>query len=320
MATMGIANGPNYSNRAVGSKAANSRFIPEIWASKLVTKFYASTVLAAISNTDFEGDITKHGDKVIIRTTADIVVNDYNRGMDLNYQTPESPNVELLIDHGKYFAATLDDVDKIQSDIALMDKWATDASEQMKIAVDRDVLGTIFADVASTNTGASAGKVSGSYNLGATGTPLAVTKDNVIDILVDAASVLTEQDVPQEDRWIVIPDWMSNLIKKSDLKDASMTGDGKSILRNGRIGMIDNFTLYVSNLLSASNETIGSETKKATHVIAGHKSALTFASQMTSLETLRNPSRFGDLMRGLQVYGFELIKPDAAVHLYAYKG
>lgn len=318
MATMGIANGANYSNRTISGKTPNSRFIPEIWSTKLVTKFYESTVLAAIANTDYEGEITKDGDKVIIRTTPDISVNDYNKGMDLVYETPESPSVELLIDHGKYFAASLDDVDKVQSDLPLMDKWSTDAAEQMKIAIDRDVLGSIFADVDAANTGAAAGKVSGSYNLGATGAPVSLDKTNVIDYLVDLSSVLTEQDVPTTDRWVVIPDWMSNLIKKSDLKDASMTGDGKSILRNGRIGMIDNFTIYVSNLLAYTNEG-SAPVKKAAHVIAGHKSALTFASQMTEMESLRNPSRFGDLMRGLQVYGYELIKPEAAAHLYAVK-
>ncbi len=32
-------------------------FIPQIWSGKLVEKFYAATVLAAISNTDYEGEI-----------------------------------------------------------------------------------------------------------------------------------------------------------------------------------------------------------------------------------------------------------------------
>ncbi len=52
---MPIANGPNYANRTVSGAPAASRFIPELWSSKLVTKFYDSTVLAAISNVDYEG-------------------------------------------------------------------------------------------------------------------------------------------------------------------------------------------------------------------------------------------------------------------------
>jgi len=45
-------------------------------------------------------------------------------------------------------------------DIDMMNKWSTDASEQMKIAVDRDVLGTIIPRSQRTTAGATAGKIS----------------------------------------------------------------------------------------------------------------------------------------------------------------
>ena len=34
---------------------------PEIWSGKLIEKFYAATVLSAISNTDYEGEIKSYG-------------------------------------------------------------------------------------------------------------------------------------------------------------------------------------------------------------------------------------------------------------------
>ena len=55
-------------------------FIPEIWSGKLIEKFYASTVLAAISNTDYEGEIKNQGDKVHIRTKPTITIHDYLAG------------------------------------------------------------------------------------------------------------------------------------------------------------------------------------------------------------------------------------------------
>lgn len=314
--SLAIANGPNYANRTVSSIAASSRFIPELWSSKLVTKFYDATVLSAISNTDYEGEITQYGDKVIIRTVPDITIYDYEKGKDLTYDTPESPSTELVIDKGKHFSFTCDDVDAYQSDLELMGKWSNDASEQMKIAVDTDVLGDIYGSVAAENTGATAGKISGNINLGAAGAPLSITKDNILDYIVDLGTVLDEQSVPEDSRFLVLPAWACGLIKKSELKDASIAGDGTSIMRNGRLGMIDRFTLYRSNLLSYTDET-GSN---AFHMIGGHKSGLTFASQMTKMETLRNPNRFGDLMRGLNVYGYDVIKPESLVHLYGVKG
>jgi hypothetical protein len=96
---------------------------------------------------------------------------------------------------------------------------------------------------------------------------------------------------------------MAGMIKKSDLKDASLTGDSVSILRNGRLGMIDRFTVYMShNLNNASGKF---------SIIAGHKMGFTFASQMTEMETIRSESTFGNIIRGLQVYGYKVIKPEA---------
>src|SRR3954470_21164298 len=115
------------------SPAYSGTFIPEIWSGKLIQKFYNATVLAAISNTDYEGEIRSYGDKVNIRTIPSVTIRDYLAGGDLSMERPASPIVTLLIDKGKYFNTILDDVHKIQSDINQMSLWSDDASQQMKI-------------------------------------------------------------------------------------------------------------------------------------------------------------------------------------------
>lgn len=293
-----------------------SKFIPQIWSTKLVIKFYKSTVFGEISNTDYEGEISKMGDKVIIRTTPDTVIKTYTKGQKLVYDQYESANKELNIDKGKYFAFTVDSVDKRQADIPFVEKWSEDASQQMKIAIDSDVLNAIHPDASTSNKGATAGAISLSYDLGATGACESVTKANVLDYIVDCGSVLSEQNVPETGRWMVIPTWMANYIKKSDIKDASMTGDTVSPMRNGRIGIIDQFTLYVSN--NYTSVTDGVDT--CYNVLFGTKAATTFAAQMTEMETLKNPEAFGELIRGLNVYGYKVILPEAMGVLYCKKG
>jgi hypothetical protein len=289
-------------------------YIPEIWSGKLLEKFYMSTVFAQVANTAYEGDITSHGDKVIIRTVPDITVREYTKGENLTVENPTSANVELLIDKGFYYAFNVYDVDKKQADVNFMDNWATDASEQMKIKIDSKILSTIYDDVDVDNAGTAAGAISNALDLGTTGTPVAITKANVIDKLVEAGQVLDEQNVPETDRWAVIPAWMASRIKTSDLKDASMTGDGKSVLRNGRLGMIDRWTLYASNnLLHAPDGSY-----EGFHVLMGHKSALTFASQLVKNEITPNPNDFGQIMRGLQVFGFKVIQPKSMLDMYCY--
>lgn len=284
---------PNYSGN----------FIPEIWSGKLIENFYDATVLAAISNTDYEGEIRNMGDTVNIRTTPEITIKTYVKGQTLSVENPDKPKLQLVIDKGEYFACVEDDVDKVQSDINLMDTWSKDASERMKIKIDQRVLTDILPDISASNKGASAGRISGNIDLGTTASAIAITKTNVLEYLVDIGTVLDEANCPEGNRFVVIPAKMAGMIKKSDLKDASLTGDSVSILRNGRLGMIDRFTVYMSHNLYVSSGKFS--------IIAGHKMGFTFASQMTNMETIRSESTFGNIIRGLQVYGYKVVKPEA---------
>ena len=286
-----------------GHPTYTGNFIPEIWSGKLIENFYDASVLAAISNTDYEGEIRQMGDTVNIRTTPELTIQTYVKGQTLTVENPDKAKLQLLIDKGEYFAAVEDDVDQVQSDINMMDTWSKDASERMKIKIDERVLTDMLTDVAAANKGATAGRISSDLNVGVAGTPVAITKTNAIDQIINMGTVLDEANCPEGDRFLIIPAKYAGHIKMSDLKDASITGDGTSPLRNGRLGMIDRFTLYVSHNLYKN----GSEFS----IIAGHKMGLTFASQMTNMETIRSESTFGNIIRGLQVYGYKVVKPEA---------
>jgi len=295
-----------------GGANYTGNFIPEIWSSKLIANFYDATVCAAIANTDYSGEITGFGDKVNIRTTPELTIRDYQKGMQLQVERPDKPKLTLNIDQGDYFAAVEDDVDRIQADVNLMDAWTRDASEKMKIKIDAKVLTGILPSISALNLGAGAGRISGNINLGATGAPVQLTKTNVIDYIVDSGAVLDEANAPESDRFIVIPAWVAAMIKKSDVKDASLTGDSQTPLRNGRLGTIDRYTVYVSHNL---NRVIDSG-NQCFSIIAGHKMGLTFATQMTNMESIRAESTFGSIVRGLQVYGYAVVKPEALAKLY----
>ena len=290
-----------------GHPQYTGNFIPEIWSGKLIENFYDATVLAAISNTDYEGEIKSMGDTVNIRTTPEITIQTYVKGQTLTVEQPDKPKLQLLIDKGEYFACIEDDVDEVQADINMMDQWSKDASERMKIKIDQRVLTDMLTDVHASNKGTTAGRVSGNIDIGVAGDPVALDKTNVIESIVNMGTVLDEANCPEGDRFLVIPAKVGGLIKQSDLKDASITGDGSSPLRNGRLGMIDRFTVYVSHNLYKS----GSEYS----VIGGHKMGFTFASQMTNMETIRSETTFGNIIRGLQVYGYKVVKPEALATL-----
>lgn len=299
-----------------GASSFSGGYIPEIWSMKLIREFYSMTFLSEISNTEFEGEITKSGDTVHINTLPEPTINDFVKDEDLVYENMVGSQVDLVIDKGKYWAFPASDIDKKQANIDFVNKWTEHCGKKLKISMETGILADIYSDADSDNSGTTAGKSSNDINLGVSGTPRAVTKDNILDILVDIGTVLDEQDVPEDERYILIPPWMGGMVKKSDLKDASLSGDGKSVLRTGRLGMVDRLILYSSNLVNHGTDGI----YNAYNVIAGHKYALAFASQIVENEKLRNYKTFGDLVRGLQVYGYKVIKPEALVHLYCYKG
>lgn len=293
-------------------------FIPEIWSGKLIEKFYDATVMAAIANTDYEGEIRNQGDTIHIRQRPDIVIEDYTPDTELNVQRPNAPTVDLTIDYAKYFNAIADDVYRVQSDMDLLGMWAEDASEAMKVTIDRELLSTVVLGGAKavTNRGAAAGRISQDINLGVTLTPLTVVprdattgQTDIIDLIVDMGTVLDEQNIPESGRWLIIPAWLAGMIKKSDLRDASLAGDSTSIVRNGRLGMIDRFTIYMSNLLPSG--VAGGLAAGETAIFAGSNMAVTFASQLTKMETMKSERTFGELIRGLQVYGCDVIKSEA---------
>ncbi len=299
---MAVTRAGGYANLATNA----SNYIPEIYAARLVQKFYAATVFGSIANTNYEGEIKNHGDTVHIRTTPNITIRDYEIGGTLTHETLSSDGVDLLIDKAKYFSFGVDDVDKMQSDLPQIDKWAEESAEQMKIAMDVDMLGAVYADVAAANAGTAAGAKSANINLGDATTPVALTKSNILDYIVDCGTVLDEQNIPGTGRWLVLPPKACGLIKKSDLKDASLAGDGTSILRNGRMGIIDRFEIYNSNNINLA----GGEYD----LLFGHPAGLTFATQMVKNRRVVDPQKFQELIQGLCVYGYEVINDTALGH------
>jgi|JI10StandDraft_1071094.scaffolds.fasta_scaffold08050_4 hypothetical protein len=310
----GVTTPPIYPAGSAGNGLSGTGYIPEIWSGKLIEKFYASTVLAAISNTDYEGEIKGHGDKVHIRTKPTITIRAYLADAALELERPQGNKVVLNIDQGNYFNTILDDVMKVQSDISLMSMWSEDAAEQMKIVIDRAVLLGIKDQAAAANRGLTAGAITGMLNLGVTGTPLSVVSSltgagagdvEILTVMLRLGQALDEQNIPESGRWIIMPTWAATMVKRSELRQAYLSGDGVSMLRNGRLGMVDRFTLYTSNLIPFG--TAAGLAAGEFLIYAGQSHALTFATQMTEMETLRSELTFGQIMRGLQVYGYKVL-------------
>ena len=276
---------------------------------------YSGTFIPAIKNM---------GDKVVINNIPSITISTYTVGASLSYEAPTPNTIELNIDKGFYFGVNVSDVLEYQAQPNLMDMFTTDAANQMKIAVDRESFLNTFSSAAAANIGTTAGVLSGSFNMGSDSSPLDYVAGSplptILNTITGMSSILDEQNVPETDRFLIITPTERQLLMASPLAQAYVTGDAQSILRNGKIGRIDRFDIYVSNLLPKAaadqNYSGGTDSGKVKRhvIIAGQKSALTFASQINKVESIPNPNDFGTLVRGLMIYGRKTVKPEALTY------
>jgi hypothetical protein len=306
-------------------------FIPQLWSNKLNAKFYANTMMTEIANTDWEGEIKNQGDSIRIRTAPSITINDYaGAGTTLASEVPAPIYTDMQIDQGKYFSVQVNDVLAHQADMDLMNMFTDDAAKQLKIAIENDCFYKWFVTdgAAAANQGATAGALSSEYNLGTDVAPIdQATPRNVLDAILRMSAALDEQNVPEDGRWLIITPFDRQLLMQTELAQAYFTGDAASTLRTGKIGMLDRFSVYVSNLLpkgaagkglvagqaaTSSGATL-TDAKNRRLMVAGTKASCAFASQIAKTEPLRNQNDFGDIVRGLAVYGHKVIKNEALV-------
>lgn len=266
--------------------SGENHFIPEVFSKKLQAKFYAQTMLSEVTTNEYEGEISGMGNKVNIRTVPAITVADYTGS--LSYADVTSGTIELDINKAKSYAFKVDDILRLQADIDYMNEAANDAAQNMKIGIEQDVFANVAAGSSLTDINA---------------TPSNITTTTVLGHILDAGKQLDENNIPEEDRFMIINPTIASVLKQSELRQAYLTGDNVSPLRNGFIGMVDRFKIFVSNNLST--------TSGVTSGLYGHPKAIAYASQFTNTETVRLESSFGDGVRGLGVYGYKVILPTA---------
>ena len=305
-------------------------FIPTLWSGKLLAKFYQNTMLSEVSNTDYEGELKNQGDTVRIRLAPSISISDYTIGQTLSYEVPTPIFQDMQVTKGKYFGVQVNDVLAYQADMNMMNMFTEDAAKQLKIAIENEVFFNSFVTEgpAAVNEGATAGKISAAYNLGTDIAPIdQATPENVLKAILRMSTVLDEQNVPEDGRFLIISPFDRQLLMQSSIAQAYFTGDQSSVIRTGKIGMLDRFSVYVSNLLprgeaakalvaglsATSGGAAVTNAKARRLMVAGTKAATSFAMTINKTEPLRNQTDFGDIVRGLAVYGRKVVKPEALV-------
>lgn len=274
---------------------ALSNFIPEVWSKKLLKIFDKNVVMANLVNRDFEGEITGAGDVVHVRTFGNVTVNDYTRDMTISFQSLTDPMVDLLIDQQKYFAFKVDDLDKAQANIDILEGYAARAAIAIRDVVDSRLIGH-YTDVHGGNV------------IGTDLAPITLTKDNIYGYITQLGELLDESNVPQEGRNLVItPKFKTLLLQSDEFTRATSLGD--NVIQNGYIGNVAGFSVHVTTNHPAVEDVV--------NLLAFTRDYISFASQVSKVETVRPYNMFADAVKGLYLYGSKVMQPKAGAVLKA---
>jgi hypothetical protein len=305
---------------SIGSAAM--QYIPMLYAGKTIKRYYETSIIPFISNTDYEGMIRAQGNEVKIRTVPEIAIEDHAIGDVITNQRPTSTATNLVIDKAKRWSFIIEDIEQVQTDLKnRVTEWSQNAAENLDAVIATDVLETIPSQPHAANMGKWAGAVSGMIDLGGTtvGTAatdiITLTSGDIMKKVVELGAVLDEQNIPDAGRWLLIDPLTAALLKSSDIKDASLTGDGKSPFRSGLVGQVDRFTVFTTNRLKRTEAQDSVDptdpSNYYTSMLFGTNDALTFATQLTKNKMVDDPNGFDMIYRGLQVYGYKVIRPEA---------
>lgn len=277
-----------------------SEFRPTLWSAKLIVDTDEAFVGANLVNRDYQGEITGKGNIVKINEIGDISVSDYTENEDITIATLTGAQKELVIDQAKYFAFNVDDVLAAQANVAVMSGAMRKAAHAIADTVDAHLAGKYTeAGVATSNLGTS------STDLDVYATHLTATS-SLLGVFTAMNRYADEANMPSQGRWFWIPPWLHSYVTFAGMVDDTSKGAAKwgdpVAKGNGFVGSIMGWDLYVSNNVSNDGTTF--------RCMFGTRDAISFAGQVTKVESGRVEKQFGDYVKGLYVYGSKVVRPD----------
>ena len=264
-------------------------FKGEIWSQKINAGLDKTCVMLQCVNRDYQGDADKGTAKINIITPLEVTTGTYTGSID-SYGAAPSKKLQLELNQSVYFGFSVPDIDQAQSNVNIMDAIVGKAKNAVEQAIDTYIFGL--------NSKAPDGNI-----LGKT-TAVGLTSANIYTQFVKLAKLLKNSGAVNAEKqgWVVVhPDVEALLLLCSQFVSASNLGS--TTITTGSIGKIAGLEVFVSS-------NVGKETSGYT-ILAGTKDAITYASQIKKIETLRAQSSFDSIVRGLYTFGALAINPDA---------
>jgi len=195
---------------------------------------------------------------------------------------------------------------------------STSGSVAVSTAGTDELLSSMKLDASDFNSGSASNSIVVKPRTGADTLNTTTANATPMQIIARMSRKLDQQNVDTSGRWLVLDPVFCELLKDEDsrLLQADWGGSG---LRNGLVvNNIHGFKVYMSNNLPQKGSGPTSTTSTgSTHfgvIVAGHSSAVASAQQINKTESYRDPDSFGDIVRGMHLYGRKVLRPEALVN------
>ena len=307
----------NFGNSVSGQN--NQFFLPKVYSKQVLNFFRKASVAEAITNTDYAGEIAGFGDSVRIIKEPEITVYRYERGANVTQTKLTDQEITLIVDTANAFKFIVDDIETNMSHVNFRDTATSSAAYALRDAFDEGVIASMFSGASASSpnhvlgsdsaTDLASGTFDGTGNLDI---GFGSSEHDPIDVLGHMARLLDEQNVPEEGRWFLAsPDFYEVLASSSSKLLSVDYNAGQGSIRNGLVtsGLLRGFNMYKSNNIADTSNAAGK-------CIAGHISSTATAQTITSTEVIRDPDSFGDIVRGLHVYGTKVLRGEALVSAF----
>ncbi len=272
-------------------------FNPTIWSAKLFVRLRKALVFGTMVNNDYEGEITAMGDSVKINEIGPVNINDYTKYSAISWQQLTSAQKTLVIDQAKTFSFTIDDIDTAQNNPKVMNGAMDEAAYGMADVIDQYI----------ANFWSQAGITNSTY-LGTSSSPISVSSGNVILTLSYMSRYMSENNVPEANRIVVVPPWVHQKLLLAEVGGISATAVPKvfddGALTRGYVGDALGFRVVLSNNVDTSATAVSA-------IMAFNRSAISYAGQISKIQAVSRESYFDTGVKGLYVYGAKVVRPEA---------
>lgn len=262
----------------------SAEFIPAVWINEVRAAREANLIMA--KRVKLINHNNKPGDVLNIPDVSNLTAQNKVAETEVTLQSPTENKFSVSINSWKHVAFLLEDIVKVQSATNLRKEYTDKAGYAIAKALDTDLIG-LYSGLSQSIGGAGV--------------------DIDEESILEAKKLLDEADAPRSDRTLLIaPSQEKSLLRIARFTEADKIADGGKALREGTLGRIHGFDVFVSTNVPTVDGAIKN--------LAFQKDAFVLATQSyPRVQAAYILEYLGTLVVVDEIYGVTTFRNDHAV-------